>query len=70
MIQDPVFCKGVKEKPDVTDNGDGTYDVTYKPPKEGTPIVASVKWNGKDVPNTYVTKRIPDIWNDNNRSQE
>lgn len=43
---------GAKEKPDVKDNGDGTYDVSYKPPKEGTPIVASVKWNGKDVPNT------------------
>jgi len=43
---------GSKEKPDVRDNGDGTYDVTYKPPKEGTPVVVSVKWNGKDIPNT------------------
>ncbi|CAL8082481.1 unnamed protein product [Orchesella dallaii] len=53
-----VDIVGAKEKAEVRDNGDGTYDVSYKPPKEGTPIVASVKWNGKDVPNTPVQMKV------------
>ncbi|XP_035708450.1 filamin-A isoform X3 [Folsomia candida] len=53
-----VDIVGSKEKPEIRDNGDGTYDVTYKPPKEGTPIVATVKWNGKDIPNTPVHMNV------------
>ncbi|CAG7722272.1 unnamed protein product [Allacma fusca] len=53
-----VDIQGLKEKPDVVDNQDGTYDVTYNPPKEGTNLVANVKWNGKDIPNTPVRMKV------------
>lgn len=40
------------KKPDVKDNGDGTYDVTYVPPNEGANLKAHITYNGKDIPNS------------------
>jgi hypothetical protein len=39
--------------PEVRDNGDGTYDVTYVPPSEGNNVKAKITWDGKDIPNRY-----------------
>jgi hypothetical protein len=39
--------------PEVRDNGDGTYDVTYVPPLEGSNVRAKITWDGKDIPNRY-----------------
>lgn len=39
--------------PEVRDNGDGTYDVTYVPPSEGSNVKAKITWDGKDIPNRY-----------------
>jgi hypothetical protein len=39
--------------PEVRDNGDGTYDVTYVPPPEGSNVKAKITWDGKDIPNRY-----------------
>jgi len=39
--------------PEVRDNGDGTYDVTYMPPPEGSNVKAKITWDGKDIPNRY-----------------
>lgn len=38
------------KKPEVKDNKDGTYDVTYMPPPENAPCNVQVQWGGKDVP--------------------
>lgn len=38
------------KKPEVIDNGDGTFDVTYVPPKEGSNLQAQITYNGKDIP--------------------
>lgn len=39
-------------KPEIKDNGDGTYDVTYIPPAEGSNLTANILYNGKDIPNS------------------
>lgn len=38
------------KKPEVKDNGDNTYDVTYVPPSEGANLQAQITYNGKDIP--------------------
>lgn len=43
----------IAEKPVIKDNGDGTYDVTYKPPPEGSQCNVKVTYGGKDVPGRY-----------------
>ena len=43
------------KKPEILDNGNGTYDVTYIPPKEGTNLQAQVTYNGKDIPQRLVS---------------
>ncbi|KAF2884976.1 hypothetical protein ILUMI_21197 [Ignelater luminosus] len=40
------------KKPEIIDNGDGTYDVTYVPPNEGTNVQAQILYNGKDIPHS------------------
>ena len=40
-------------KPDVRDNGDGTYDVSYVPQGEGTMQTTQVTWGGKNIPGRY-----------------
>lgn len=37
-------------RPEVADNGDGTFDVTYVPPNEGANLQAQITYNGKDIP--------------------
>jgi hypothetical protein len=48
-----VFCLSGTLTPEVRDNGDGTYDVTYMPPPEGSNVKAKITWDGKDIPNRY-----------------
>lgn len=38
-------------KPQLVDNKDGTYDVTYVPPPENSECNINVTYGGKDVPN-------------------
>lgn len=48
--------------PEVLDNGDGTYDVTYVPPSEGSNVKAKITWDGKDIPNSpYQLKVRPRV---------
>ncbi|XP_023712514.1 filamin-A isoform X3 [Cryptotermes secundus] len=48
--------------PEVRDNGDGTYDVTYVPPSEGSNVKAKITWDGKDIPNSpYQLKVRPRV---------
>ncbi|XP_021916471.1 filamin-A isoform X2 [Zootermopsis nevadensis] len=48
--------------PEVRDNGDGTYDVTYVPPSEGSSVKAKITWDGKDIPNSpYQLKVRPRV---------
>lgn len=47
-----IFLSGTLT-PEVRDNGDGTYDVTYVPPSEGSNLKAKITWDGKDIPNRY-----------------
>lgn len=48
--------------PEVRDNGDGTYDVTYVPPPEGSNVKAKITWDGKDIPNSpYQLKVRPRV---------
>lgn len=42
----------ISRRPEVKDNGDGTFDVTYIPPVEGTNLQAHILYNGKAVPNS------------------
>lgn len=42
----------ISRRPDIRDNGDGTFEVTYIPPNEGANLKAHVLYNGKDVPNS------------------
>ncbi|XP_069693768.1 filamin-A isoform X2 [Periplaneta americana] len=44
--------------PDVRDNGDGTYDVTYMPPSEGSNVKAKITWDGKDIPNSPYQMKV------------
>lgn len=44
----------IPDKPVIKDNGDGTYDVTYKPPPEGSPCNVKVTYGGKDIKGRYV----------------
>ncbi|OTF78150.1 hypothetical protein BLA29_000380 [Euroglyphus maynei] len=39
----------IPDKPIIKDNGDGTYDVTYKPPSEGSPCNVKVTYGDKDI---------------------
>ncbi|XP_025833644.1 filamin-A isoform X1 [Agrilus planipennis] len=40
------------KKPEVVDNGDGTYDVSYVPPGEGANLQAQITYNNKDIPHS------------------
>jgi Filamin/ABP280 repeat len=44
--------------PEVKDNDDGTYDVTYYPPSAGSNLKANIKYDGKDIPNRYNSIKI------------
>lgn len=40
------------KKPEIIDNGDGTYDVTYIPPHEGSSLQTQITYNGMDIPHS------------------
>ncbi|XP_066973718.1 filamin-A isoform X16 [Macrobrachium rosenbergii] len=44
--------------PEIRDNGDGTYDVTYVPHDEGTMQTANITWGGKPVPGSPFRTRV------------
>ncbi|XP_022901138.2 filamin-A isoform X2 [Onthophagus taurus] len=44
-------------KSEVVNNGDGTYDVAYVPPKEGATIQGQITFGGKEVPNIPFTMK-------------
>ena len=44
----------IAEAPIIKDNGNGTYDVSYKPPPEGSPCNVKVTYGGKDIKGRYV----------------
>ena len=55
----PVLSAGpLPRKPVVKDNGDGTYDVTYHPPPEGSICMPRVTLAGRDIKNRWV----PSVW--------
>lgn len=37
------------QKPEVRDNRDGTYDVKYVAPPEGSSVLGSITWDGRDI---------------------
>lgn len=44
----------IAEKPIIKDNGDGTFDVSYKPPPVGSPCNVKVTYGGKDIKDRLV----------------
>ncbi|KAG5896019.1 hypothetical protein JTB14_007584 [Gonioctena quinquepunctata] len=44
--------KPLSKRPDVVDNGDGTFDVSYIPPHEGSNLQTHITYNGKEIPNS------------------
>ncbi|CAH1121501.1 unnamed protein product [Ceutorhynchus assimilis] len=42
----------ISKKPEIKDNGDGTFEVTYIPPNEGANLKAHIHYNGKEIPNS------------------
>ncbi|KAK4872119.1 hypothetical protein RN001_016243 [Aquatica leii] len=46
------------KKPEIVDNGDGTYDVTYVPPNEGANLQTQILYNGKDIPHSPFPLRV------------
>lgn len=39
----------IPDKPVIKDNGNGTYNVSYKPPPEGSACNVKVTYGGKDI---------------------
>ncbi|KAK6619966.1 hypothetical protein RUM44_006366 [Polyplax serrata] len=46
------------QKPEITDNGDGTYNVNYIPPSEGSNLTARITYDNKDIPNSPFQMRV------------
>ncbi|XP_063928955.1 filamin-A isoform X2 [Zophobas morio] len=44
--------KPLSRRPDVKNNGDGTFEVSYVPPNEGANLKAQITYDGKDIPNS------------------
>ncbi|XP_071544155.1 filamin-A isoform X13 [Panulirus ornatus] len=49
------------KSPQIHDNGDGTYEVTYVPHAEGTMQTANITWGGKPVPGSPYRTRVRPI---------
>ncbi|XP_065165587.1 filamin-A isoform X3 [Atheta coriaria] len=45
-------------KPEVFDNKDGTYTVSYVPPAEGAKLQAQVTYNGQDIPHSPFNMKV------------
>lgn len=48
----------IPKAPEVRDNGDGTYDVTYVPHSEGAMQTTNVTWGGRPVPGSPYRTRV------------
>ncbi|XP_063219242.1 filamin-A [Bacillus rossius redtenbacheri] len=48
----------LSQQPKITDNGDGTYSVTYLPPPEGSTVKANVTYDGREIPNSPFQMRV------------
>jgi len=46
------------QKPQLVDNKDGTYDVTYVPPPENSECNINVTYGGKDIPNSPFQMKV------------
>ncbi|XP_017775738.1 PREDICTED: filamin-A isoform X2 [Nicrophorus vespilloides] len=46
------------KKPEVIDNGDGTYRVSYIPPGDGAKLQAQITYNNKDIPNSPFNMKV------------
>ncbi|GLH11660.1 Filamin-A [Gryllus bimaculatus] len=46
------------QQPEIRDNGDGTYDVSYVAPSEGSNLKAKITWDGKDIPNSPFQMKV------------
>lgn len=46
------------QQPEIQDNGDGTYEVTYTPPAEGSTVKASIKYDGKEIPQSPFQMKV------------
>ncbi|XP_050314750.1 filamin-A isoform X2 [Anthonomus grandis grandis] len=42
----------ISKRPDIKDNGDGTFEVTYIPPSAGSNLKAHILYNGKEIANS------------------
>ena len=45
-----AVCEGLSKPVQVTPKGNGVFDVTYTPDKEG-PVKVDIKYGGETVPN-------------------
>ncbi|XP_035216492.1 filamin-A-like isoform X2 [Stegodyphus dumicola] len=45
-------------KPEIRDNGNGTYDVSYLPPPEGSKCNVKVTYGGKDIPGSPFQMKV------------
>lgn len=54
LFKNLFLCPGPLPQPEVVDNGDGTFNVSYTPPAEGTVVKAVVKHNDKEIPQRFV----------------
>ncbi|KAG8322096.1 hypothetical protein J6590_029794 [Homalodisca vitripennis] len=50
--------RGPLPQPEVVDNGDGTYNVSYTPPAEGSVVKAYVKHNDKEIPQSPFQMKV------------
>ncbi|XP_066996805.1 filamin-A isoform X2 [Anabrus simplex] len=48
----------LQQAPEVRDNGDGTYDISYVAPQEGSTLKAKVTWDGKDIPDSPFQMKV------------
>lgn len=48
----------VPQKPEIKDNKDGTYDVTYMPPPENSTCTVNVAYDGKEIPGSPFKMKV------------
>ncbi|UYV73976.1 cher [Cordylochernes scorpioides] len=54
-----IVCSGpVPKKPEIKDNGDGTYAVTYMPPPENSQCKVKVTYGGQDIQGSTFQMRV------------
>ncbi|GIY01877.1 filamin-A [Caerostris darwini] len=48
----------IPQKPEIKDNGNGTFDVSYVPPPEGSKCNVKVAYGGKDIPGSPFQMKV------------